>query len=142
MNTSIYMTLGEAAKATGISKPTISKYIKKGRMSAGTNDNGSYKIDPAELFRVFPPNNGLIASKHLQSLTPDKQDVTTSTYTELRTEIEILKVRLEAEVKRAINLESERDDWKDQAKRLLLQAPQKPAEARGGFFATLLRKKS
>jgi excisionase family DNA binding protein len=52
------LTLGQAAKETGVSKPTISKAINKGRLSATKNEKGEYEIDPAELFRVFP-----IASK-------------------------------------------------------------------------------
>jgi excisionase family DNA binding protein len=51
-------TLGDAAKATGISKPTLSKAIKSGRISAIKTENGSYSIDPAELHRVFPAVNG------------------------------------------------------------------------------------
>jgi excisionase family DNA binding protein len=48
------LTLGQAAKETGISKPTISKAIKKGRLSATQTAQGEYQIDPAELFRVYP----------------------------------------------------------------------------------------
>ena len=48
-------TIGQAAKATGKSRSTISAYIKKGAISAQKNANGSYSIDPAELQRVFPP---------------------------------------------------------------------------------------
>jgi excisionase family DNA binding protein len=63
------LTLGQAAKETGVSKPTISKAINKGRLSATKNEQGEYQIDPAELFLVFP-----LASKppvsDLQSATP------------------------------------------------------------------------
>lgn len=55
-------TLGEAAKAAGISKPTLSKAISSGRISAEKTPEGSYRIQAAELFRVYPPNrkgNGL-----------------------------------------------------------------------------------
>ena len=48
-------TIGQAAKATDKSKPTISRAIKSGVISATKNDDGSYTIDPAELHRVFPP---------------------------------------------------------------------------------------
>jgi len=48
-------TVGQAAKATGKSKPTISRAIKSGVISAAKNEDGSYTIDPAELHRVFPP---------------------------------------------------------------------------------------
>ena len=47
-------TLGEAAKATGLTKSGIAKAIKSGRLSATRNENGSYTIDPAELHRIFP----------------------------------------------------------------------------------------
>lgn len=47
-------TLGQAAKATGRSKPTIQRAIKNGQISATRNENGSYIIDPSELHRVFP----------------------------------------------------------------------------------------
>jgi hypothetical protein len=48
-------TLGSAAKATGLSKSTLSRAIKAGRISANRSDAGAYEIDPAELHRVFPP---------------------------------------------------------------------------------------
>jgi hypothetical protein len=49
------LTLGQAAKEVGISKPSISAAIKKGRLSAHKSENGYYEIDPSELFRVYPP---------------------------------------------------------------------------------------
>jgi hypothetical protein len=48
-------SLGQAAKATGKSKPTIQRAIKTGRLSAVRKDDGSYQIEPAELHRVFSP---------------------------------------------------------------------------------------
>lgn len=48
------LTLGQAAKETGLSKPSISKAIKTGRLSAVKTGNGEYQIDPVELFRVYP----------------------------------------------------------------------------------------
>jgi excisionase family DNA binding protein len=50
-----YFTLGEAAKQAGVSKPTLSKAISNGRLSAEKQPDGSYRIQPAELFRVYPP---------------------------------------------------------------------------------------
>lgn len=49
------LTLGKASKETGVSKTAISNAIKDGRLSAKKSDTGSYEIDPAELFRVYPP---------------------------------------------------------------------------------------
>jgi len=47
-------TLGQAAQATGKSKMTIQRVIKKGVISATKAETGEWKIDPAELHRVFP----------------------------------------------------------------------------------------
>lgn len=47
-------TVGEAAKATGKSKSTISRAIDAGRISAERLEDGSYRIEPVELHRVFP----------------------------------------------------------------------------------------
>lgn len=55
-------TAGEAATATGLNTATITRAIKKGRISATKSDNGAWQIDPSELHRVFPP----LASKPLQ----------------------------------------------------------------------------
>jgi hypothetical protein len=49
-------TLGTAAKHVGKSKPTLSKAIKDGKLSA-KKVNGVYQIDPSELDRAFPKNS-------------------------------------------------------------------------------------
>lgn len=48
------LTLGQSAKATGKSKPTLSKAIKAGRLTGHKKANGEYEIEPSELFRVYP----------------------------------------------------------------------------------------
>ena len=47
-------TLTEAATATGLSRSTIFRAIKSGRISA-TRIEGNFSIEPVELHRVFPP---------------------------------------------------------------------------------------
>jgi excisionase family DNA binding protein len=44
-------TLGTAAKRLGISKPTLSKHIRNGRLSAKKLESGTFAIDGAELAR-------------------------------------------------------------------------------------------
>jgi hypothetical protein len=51
----MHYTLGQAAKATGVPKPRLSRAINKGQISAARTESGGYLIDPAELHRVFPP---------------------------------------------------------------------------------------
>jgi hypothetical protein len=48
-------TLGQAAKAVGMSKTSILRSIKAGRISAGRNEFGQWAIEPCELHRVYPP---------------------------------------------------------------------------------------
>ncbi len=50
-------SLGTAAKAAGVSKSTIHRAVASGRMSARSKGSAGYEIDPAELFRVFPPKS-------------------------------------------------------------------------------------
>src|SRR3954454_18576719 len=47
------LTAKQAADQVGKSKATILKAIKTGRMSANKADDGEWRIDPAELFRVY-----------------------------------------------------------------------------------------
>lgn len=54
----MYLSLGQAAKETGKSKSVISNALKSGRLSGRRNDKDEWEIDPAELFRVFSPQNG------------------------------------------------------------------------------------
>lgn len=51
-------TLGTAAKATGLSKTTIHRAIKSGKLSANRNENGSFEIDASELHRVYQSVTG------------------------------------------------------------------------------------
>ena len=48
-------SLREAAHQAGVSKSTIWRSVKSGRLSAARDDDGDFAIDPAELFRVFAP---------------------------------------------------------------------------------------
>ena len=104
-------TLGQAAKATGKSKSTISKALKNGVISAEKGANGAFKIDPSELHRVFPPNS---IKEHPQ--TPEN---TTKEHLETAVKVAQLEVRLEAAEKRADDLEQDRDSWRNQANSLL-----------------------
>jgi excisionase family DNA binding protein len=47
-------SLTEAAHATGLSRPTIFRAIKNGKLSARRLDDKSYRIDASELVRVYP----------------------------------------------------------------------------------------
>jgi len=50
----MYLSLGKAAKEAGVAKSTISKALSSGKLSYREKNSDGYKIDPAELFRVYP----------------------------------------------------------------------------------------
>lgn len=64
------LTLGQSALATGLSKPTIQRAIKSGKLSATKKEDGSYDIDQSELHRVFPPVTDNVTGSVKQSDTP------------------------------------------------------------------------
>ena len=95
-------SLGQAAKETGLDKSTISRAIKSGRISAQRKDGGGgYEIDPAELFRVFPP-----APKEQSPIPLPMTDTSTDVLLENRE----LRIRLEAAEARIRDKEEEVHD--------------------------------
>ena len=87
-------SLGEAAKELGVSKPTVQRAIKSGRLSATRRDDGSYDIDPAELRRAFP------------AVTPEGND----TADLKRHEPALLQVEIDGLREQVALLKDERDD--------------------------------
>jgi hypothetical protein len=79
-------TLGQAAKAAGVSKTTLRRAIENGRLSASRNDDGSYEIDPAELHRAFP--------SHSDGSGTMARSVTVNGTGGLQVEVEMLRERL------------------------------------------------
>jgi excisionase family DNA binding protein len=83
-------TLGEAAKELGVSKPTVQRAIKSGRLSATRRDDGSYDIDPAELHRAFPA--GVTAERNVtHDLKRDETGMLQAEITGLREQVALLK---------------------------------------------------
>ena len=106
-------TLGEAARACGKSKATLSKAIKQGKISAVKNDNGSFSIEAAELHRVYEINTETANSEQTET---DKNAVVN---TQKDNEIELLRVKLEAAQQRITDLEKDKDWLQAQTTRLL-----------------------
>ena len=127
-------TLGQAALAVGKSKGALSKAIKTGRISAKKLDNGSYSIEPSELYRVYKPAPS--PSKDNSEPTPQNERLETHRLTaEKLNDIQLLQAKLDLanerieELKnnrdeRIEELKNDRDAWKQQANSLLA-APDK-----------------
>jgi hypothetical protein len=102
------LSLGQAAKETGLDKSTISRAIKTGRLSAQRKDRGGYEIDPAELFRVFSP-----AAKKPERLPSDVPQETLLEHRELRIRLEAAERRIRDkedeihDLRRRLDVESE-----------------------------------
>lgn len=84
-------SISQAAKETGLSKSTISRAIKAGRISASRQDDGAYLIEPAELFRVYPRGvaQPLLDARHESVRNPHEETRTTLSH-----DVEILQVKL------------------------------------------------
>ena len=119
-------TLGQAAKACGMSKATLSKAVKSGKISASKNTDGSFSIEAVELHRVYPIT---VYSEQLE--TPKSTPINA----QISNDLMLLQVKLDAAEKRISDLETDRDAWKGQATRLLTHQP-----AGGGFFRKLFGK--
>ena len=118
---STYFTLSQAHKVTGKSKSVISKALKNGELSYIEKNSSGYKIDPSELFRVYPKKNEKTFENELE-----EQRRTSANY--LRTkEIEMNLGVVEKErdfYKQQLDkVEMDRDKWRDQAQKLLLSPP-------------------
>ena len=108
------MTLAEAATAVKMTKQGLLNAINKGRLSASKDANGQWKVDSAELVRVYP------AAK---PVTPSQSTILTIGDAALATEFAVMKAKLEAAEARADELRRERDQWQRQAEQLLLALP-------------------
>lgn len=92
------LSLREAVKHFDVSRPTLQKALKSGKISGVQDGQGHWTIDPAELARIYPPRerSAVILDRHL----PD--NFSTQNTPENR-EIEALKLKLvEAEQRAAI----------------------------------------
>jgi excisionase family DNA binding protein len=134
------LSLGQAAQQVGISKSTIVRAVRKGRLSATRTPDGGYLIDPAELFRVYPPGGAEQRGVAHHATTADGGVATELRIrnAEMASEITALRQILENERRRAEEIRVERDEWRaqaQQAQRLLTYQ-----QARPGLLGRLLRR--
>ena len=108
-------TMGQAAIEAGVSKATLSRAIKSGKVSAKKNVNGGWDIDPAELFRVYPPRNTSNGSSNpsmKQTVTPAVMASETAT---LQAQIDGLKAQVDLMRESLDDLKGQREGWQKQA---------------------------
>lgn len=137
-------TLGEAAKATGISKASISRAINSGRISAIKKDDGSFSIEPVELHRVYPPKSAAPVTG-----TPSETPRNGNADTRNGSDSNVLQARLDAALEQLRDRDGTIDDLRRrldqsdeerreaQARVIGLLAGPGPTESKRGFFGRL-----
>lgn len=115
----------EAAKLTGKQRQTIHKAIKEGRISAMRGESGEWRIDPAELFRVYPPLS-TVNDNQSDKVDAGLQRVDSG----LQREVELLRERIREKDDVIDDLRQDRDHWRQQATALLTDR-REPAPSAG-----------
>jgi excisionase family DNA binding protein len=119
----------EAAKRTGKTRQTIHKAIRQGKLSAQKDRNGEWRIDPSELFRVYPPVSESNVNK------TSKVDAGLRQISDgLQRENALLRARLQDKDEIIGELRNDRDHWRQQATALLTDSRKR------GFLSSLLGK--
>lgn len=118
------LSASQAAKKVGKSIPTITRAIKKGKLSAEPREGGGWIIDAAELFRVWPAvsNETDVTPTMLRSETPIEASA-------LEREVELLREMLD-------ETKADRDSWKDQAQKITALIEDQSARKKG-FWARI-----
>lgn len=148
MTKQTFFTLGEAAKHVGKSKATLSNAIKTGRLSVYEKTESGYRIDAAELYRVFPPNRSLNGETE-QSRTPETKHPNTEQPLGLLIEVAELRVKLESAAQRITDKERVIEDLRrrldlegEERRRMssmLLTYQEQPKPEKQGFWKRLAR---
>jgi excisionase family DNA binding protein len=130
------LSANEPAKRTGKSVPTITRAIKSGKISAEKTGKGGYLIEPSELFRAFPA----ITEPNYE--TPPMLD--SETHKRYPHETLSLQEKVSSLEAALADAKAERDEWRDQAKRLAMALPapeaveSEKAGQKQGFWKRLL----
>lgn len=109
-------TLGQAAKAVGMSKTSILRSIKAGRISAGRDEFGQWAIEPCELHRVYPAltdDTGTGNGAAERGVTGDGPSLAAA-----NTRAELAEARLSDFKSMLDDIREQRDRWQQQAERL------------------------
>ena len=136
----------QAAKAAGISRTTLDRHIKEGKISVGKDGTGKIVIDVAELERVY---NEVDIDGTSQNVAGEQND-TSNDNRVVHVELEILREYLDrmendrererGQLESVIeDLRKDRDHWRQQATALLTDQREKSVEPKpvNGFRARL-----
>jgi hypothetical protein len=122
------ISLAEAGKLTGLHKVSILRAIRKGKISADKDEHGEWRIQPAELFRIYPPmpeqRNGNGGEQHYAASLNGALDAEISALKQVN---QILRDQLD-------DMRGQRDKWEQAAQTALHQLPAPKALARSWWW--------
>jgi len=118
------LSASQAAKKVGKSVPTITRAIKKGKLTAIPRDGGGWIIDASELFRVWPA-----VSNDTDAIVSSLGSETPSETSALEREVELLREMLD-------DTKADRDSWKEQAQKITALIEDQGGQKKG-FWARL-----
>ena len=126
MANNTYFTIGQAAKETGKAKSTIKKAIDTGELSVAEKTSRGFRIDAAELFRVFP--------KRIQKRTNEQIETGKNTpeNNALLIKVEMLREQLE---RTDLDREREREQASKEIESLKEQLERQSADHRQALAA-------
>ena len=133
------MTKG--AELAGVSKGTVSKALKSGRLSYAEKTDNGYLIETSELFRVFPPKQPETVEM-IRSQPAAGNRKTPAETVGLHREIELLREQLRDrdgvvdDLRRRLD-QSDEERREAQARVIGLLAGPGPTESKRGFFGRL-----
>lgn len=112
-------TAGQAAKAAGVSTATISRALKRGTISGSKQPDGSWRIEAAELHRIFQPlaaqepERAFMRSAAIVTQEPERAEEERARQGELAALRDAL-----------VDARNDRDKWREMAERLAIAPPQ------------------
>jgi hypothetical protein len=128
MSSMVSISLADAGKLTGLHKVSILRAIRKGKISAEKDENGEWRIQPAELFRIYPPlpeqRNGNGGEQHYATPITGALEAEISTLKQLN---QMLRDQLD-------DMPGQRDKWEQAAQTALRQLPAPKAPARSWWW--------
>jgi len=122
------LSLREAAELAGTSKSSILRAVKTGRLSATRNQEGEFKVDPAEVARVYDKGH---ASHRGRRVPMDRGEAgehsdDANRIGALAAENAALKDLIRRLDQDKEDLKRDRDIWRTQFERLALAPPTPP----------------
>lgn len=111
----VKVSVREAVKHYQVSRPTLMKHLKSGKISANKDGQGTWEIDQSELTRVYKVR-GKAEELDQSNLSTPNSPVNSS-------ENSLLQVKLDAAMETIERLEADKADWKQQAQSLARLMP-------------------